>query len=248
MRPSQLPRPPGSAASSLLAAAASDRPEVKLRHVREGLATLTSGDEGQVRMLLLRQRYLAHVALRQFRRALGDALAMVATGEHPDLAYHDAARAHAVLGEYESAIGMQRLAMRCSHPDRRSFHGFCLATLQHFGGHPEDALVTLKRALRSATRDRVLLVSQAVYIRLDAGIPVRNVARVLGHLRASKHYKGYGRFLAGMIAYHQGDAPKAIRDLEAFLLRHEGADVARVITLREELRRARLALGSLRAV
>ena len=62
-------------------------------------------------------------------------------------------------------------------------------------------------------------------------------------LRASASREGYGRLLLGMIAYHQGETDEARRELGAFLARNDVTEPARTLTLREELRRARVALA-----
>lgn len=193
-------------------------------------------------VLLLRQIYTARLEQRRFRQALEATDRMVAIGVLRDVSMHDASRAHAALGDFERAIAMQRAAARTAHPARRSFHRWSLATLQHFAGHSDDALSTLQRAMRCATRDRALLTAHAVFVRLDSGRPVRNADAAVEALRASPSRDGYGRFLLGMIAYHQGDQATAREELGSFVARHENADPARAITLREELRRARMAL------
>ena len=82
-------------------------------------------------------------------------------------------------------------------------------------------------------------------MRLDAGKPARNLRRTLDTLRASPNAEGYGRFLLGMIAHLMGDDREAVVQLRAFLRRNADAGVAKELTLREELRRARLVLAKI---
>jgi hypothetical protein len=161
-----------------------------------------------------------------------------------DMAYHDASRAWAALGETHAAIGAQRLAARHAPPTRRSFHYWCLGTLEHFGGDVDGALASLRRGLRWARRDRPLLRAHAAYVRLSAGRAVPGLSAVLTSLSRSRCREGYGQFLLGMLWYHTGDIRRATTHLRAFLDRHADADPARVATLREELRRARLVVAA----
>ena len=114
-----------------------------------------------------------------------------------------------------------------------------------FADDIDAALATLLKAMRSAQRDRALLRAHAAYIRLDAGRPARNLRRTLDTLRASPNAEGYGRFLLGMIAHLMGDDREAVVHLQAFLRRNADAGIAKELTLREELRRARAVLAKL---
>jgi len=196
-------------------------------------------------VLLLRQLYLAHVELRQLRRAADIAMRAAAIGPLQDIAWHDASRALAALGDAHDALLAQRRAARSAPPERRSFQLWGLATLQHHAGDVDAALATLQKAMRSAQRDRALLRAHAAYIRLDAGRPARNLRRTLDTLRASPNAEGYGRFLLGMIAHLMGDQREAIVHLRAFLRRNADAGLAKELTLREELRRARTVLAQI---
>lgn len=196
-------------------------------------------------MLLLRQLYLAHVELRQLRKAAQIATQAARLGPLQDIAWHDASRALAALGDTQDALMMQRRAARTAPAERRSFQLWGLATLQHQVGDVDGALASLTKAMRSAQRDRALLRAHAVFVRLDAGRPTRNIRRALDTLRASPNAEGYGRYLLGMIAYLMGDEREASVHLRAFLRRNATAGVAKELTLREELRRARLALATI---
>jgi len=240
-RPSERPESMRTAEDFLLEAVRAKDPEAKLAAAHAGLAKGSASAD--TRLLLERQGYMARLEQHRFRQALDYARRMIAVGTLRDVAYHDAARVEALLGDFDAAIASQRLASRTAHPERRSFHRWSLATFQHFAGRADEALATLARAMRSSTRDRPLLKAHVLYIRLDAGLPTRGEDLIVDALRAAPSREGYGRFLLGMIAYHQGDRTVARVELEAFLARNENGDTARGLTLREELRRARLALG-----
>ena len=215
-------------------------PATRLRCAEAGLSPELDPD---LAFLLLRQAYLAHLELRQFRRALEVSTDMVETGVMPDVAYTDQSRAHAALGEMQLAIDAQRLAARNAPTSRRSFQYWGLATLQHFAGDVDGALASLKRGLRSAQKDRLLLKAHRAYVRLDSGLPVRGLHELRAELAKSKSGEGYGRYLQGMIAYCMGDHRVAEVQLRAFLRRNSSIDEAKRLTLREELRRGRLALA-----
>ncbi len=215
-------------------------PATRLRYAQEGLSVDPDAD---MEFLLLRQVYVAQVALHQLQAAVEAAEAMVATGVMPDVAYTDQARALAALGRLGPAIEAQRLAARNAPASRKSFQWWSLATLQHFADDYEGALATLARALRYAQRDRPLMKAHRAYIRLEAEMPVRGLSAIRDELRCSKVGQGYGQFLLGMIAHHVGDGPAAIVHLQAFLRRNASIDEVKRLTLREELRRARLALA-----
>jgi hypothetical protein len=80
---------------------------------------------------------------------------------------------------------------------------------------------------------------------LDSGEVPEDLAGVQARLLRSKSHEGYGRYLLGMIAYRMGDHRGAIPHLRAFLRRNARLDAAKALTLREELRCARLTLAEL---
>lgn len=217
----------------------------RLEHAEVGLALPEAEVEPDTRVLLLRQVYLARLEMRQFRAAAETAEAMARIGPLRDIALHDRARALQALGEIDAAIDAQRLAARNAPPDRRSFQLWGLATIQHFARDDDAALATLRRGLRLAGRDRPLLKAHAAYIRLENDRPVRGLAAIRTKLAAAKCGQGYGQYLLGMIAFHMGDERAATVHLRTFLRRNAGIDAAKALTLREELRRARLALAQI---
>jgi hypothetical protein len=220
-------------------------PEGRLASAEAGLALPEHEIAPDTRVLLLRQLYLAHLELRQLKRAAEVADAMAAVGPLRDVAYNDKARALYAAGETEAAVAAQRLAARAAPPARKSFHLFFLATLQNFRGDLEGALAALDKGLRVAHKDRPLLKAQAAYVRLAAGQAPEGLAATLAELRAAPCREGYGQFLLGMIAYHMGDRALAATHLRAFLGRNAQIDLPKALTLREELRRARMVLAEL---
>jgi tetratricopeptide (TPR) repeat protein len=186
--------------------------------------------EPDTEFLLLRQLYLSHVDAHRFRAAADVAAQMSRLGPMKDVAHHDASRALAALGDVLGAIDEQRLAARSAPPDRRSFQYWSLATLLHFSGDPDGALGALERGLR---------------IRLETGRPADDLDEILGELESSRSRNGYGEFVLGMLRYHMSDSRRAAVHLRAFLRRNATADTPKAVTLREELRRARLALAEI---
>lgn len=247
VRPAPPADDPGASSPDicLLRAVRATRPEERIRWAQQGLVLIRDSIDGDMRPLLTRQLYLAHLEKGELARAETVARDLVAMGLLPDIAHHDLSRLLAARGDLEGAIREQRLAARAAPPERKSFHLWGLATLQQFADEPDAALATLEKALRCSVRDRALLKAQAAYVRLEAGLPVRGLDQVLAGLRESKNREGYGQFLLGMLAHHMGDVPRAIVHLRAFLRRNAAADPAKELTLREELLRARRALAQL---
>jgi len=200
-------------------------------------------DAAPIRALLLRQAYLAHLELRQLGAAAEVALDMIRWSDRPDVAHHDAARAYAALEDLEQATWHQRLAARHAPAHRRSFHLWCLATLQYHAGDIGGAVASLDRAMRVAGRDRPLIKAHRALIRLEHDEPELELDRILEELATSPAREGYGRYLLGMLAHRMGDERGASLHLRAFLSRNASADVPKQLTLREELRRARAVLA-----
>lgn len=242
-----------SATDCLAEALRANSPEDRLRHAEAGLAAarrlrvVESFDQEELdqetMVLLLRQAYLAHLELRQLRMALTMAESMVHADILGDIAHHDHARILQALGQWDAAIDAQKAALDEAPKSRQSFHRWSLATLQHFGGQPRQALSTLADALEQATEDAPLIRAHAAYIRLDLGEMDEGLQEIRKTLRTARCGQGYGQFVLGMIAHLLGDRPAAATHLEAFLRRNARIDVAKELTLREELRRARVVLA-----
>jgi hypothetical protein len=201
--------------------------------------------EPDTQVLLLRQVYLAHLENRHFGEAAAIARQMAELGALQDLAHHDASRALAALGDLDGAVAEQRLAARSAPAERRSFQYWSLATILQFAGDHTAAIGALERGERWAREDRPLLRAHRAWIRLEAGEPVRRIDAIIAELETAKCREGYGQLVLGMLRRAMGDRRRAAVHLRAFLRRNAAIDAAKAITLREELRRARLVLAEL---
>lgn len=224
-------------------AIAAREPEVRERWAREGLALDDPRRAPDTEFLLIRQLYLAQLERDRWDEAVELAVAMGKVGPFADLAHNDRSRALWARGDTEEAIQAQVEALAAAPKERRSFQGFFLATLLHFAGRVTEALAVVGKAERAAQRDRPLVRALGAFIRLDAGLAVPRLTEIVDELSRSRSREGYGQYLLGMIAHHVGDRGKASAHLRAFLRRNAAIDRAKVITLREELRRARRVLA-----
>lgn len=223
----------------------SAEPETRMANARAGLAFPAEAIEADTKVLLLRQIYIGELELHRFRAAVDTAGKMAAVGPLKDIALHDRARAEQAMGDVSAAIASQRMAARHAPADRRSFMLWSLATLQHFYGDVEGALGTIDKGLLIARDDRPLLKAHYAYICLENDEAVEDLHEVRASLSAAKCGEGYGQYILGMIAYHMGDMKVAVVHLQNFLRRNASIDAAKALTLREELRRARLTLAEL---
>ncbi len=222
-----------------------ESPRERARHARRGLEAPPEELAPDTRVLLLRQVYLAYLESRRFRQAAEVAMQMARVGPLRDVAHHDASRALSALGDLPAAIAQQRLAARASPPERRSFHYWSLGTLLHFTGDREGAISAMRRGERWAHLDRPLLRAHRAWLRLEAGQPVRGLQNIISELESAKCREGYGQLVLGMRRNWMGDRQRAAVHLRAFLRRNAAADVGKAVTLREELRRARLVLAEI---
>lgn len=222
-------------------------PEARQQAARTGLALRTDDFNIDTRMLLMRELYRAHLDLRQLVAARDVARAMAELGPLADVAHHDAARVLAALGEMDEAVAQQRQACLAAPEDRRAFQYWSLATLEHFAGDVTSALESLTRAERWAVADGALVRAHRAYVILDSGgaVDEATLAEVERSLTTTTRGAGYGQFLLGMIAARTDRQADARRWLSEFVSRAQGAPAAKVLTLREELRRARLTLAEL---
>ena len=223
----------------------SAEPEARMANAQAGLAFPPEAIEEDTKVLLLRQVYIGQLELHLFRAAIDTAAEMAAVGPLKDIALHDRARVEQATGDVSAAIASQRMAARHAPPERRSFMLWSLATLQHFFGDVEGALGTIDKALLIARDDRALLKAHSAYICLENNEAVEDLREIRDELRSAKCGEGYGQYILGMIAYEIGDMKSAVVHLQNFLRRNASVDVAKALTLREELRRARLTLAEL---
>ncbi|MEM7603761.1 MAG: hypothetical protein AAF411_00280 [Myxococcota bacterium] len=220
-----------------------DGPEERMSHALRGLAFEHIEDD--TRVLLLRQVYLSEFELHRFRAAAKTADTMAKLGPLRDVCLHDRARAEQAMSDLPAAIRSARQAARAAPPDRRSFMYWSLATLLQFDGDPDGAVAALEKGLLFSTKDRPLLVAHGALIDIENGGVPEELTRIMTELDRAPSGEGYGQYILGMISYHIGNIPKAIGHLRAFLRRNARLDEAKALTLREELRRARLTLAAL---
>lgn len=223
----------------------------RARAARAGLASRPEDLSSDTQALLLRQLYLAHLERHRFRRAalIAQQMASICPWRDPsslrDVAHHDAARALAAAGEIEGAVAEMRLASRAAPASRRAFHRWSLATLLHFVGREDEALAELRRAEQWGTRIRPLVRAHRAYLQLERGQEPDGIDAIIAALESTPARDGYGQFLLGMIHVLRRHPERAAPCLRTFIERNEAAPLAKRITLREELRRARAALGAL---
>lgn len=236
--------PSASPSDALLSRAiAATTPEERERWAREGLELDDPKRATDTQFLLLRQLYVAALERDRFDDAVRIAEEMARLGPFADLAHNDRSRALTARGDTALAIDAQRAALDASPAERRSFHGFFLATLLHFAGRSAESLAAVARAEKDAGRDRPLVRALGAYVRLDTGLAVPRLSEIVDSLAKSRAREGYGQFLLGMIAHHVGDRRRATAHLRAFLRRNAAIDRAKLLTLREELHRARRVLA-----
>jgi len=226
------------------AIAATD-PDQRERLARRALALDDARRAPDTEFLLWRQLYLAQAERDRWNDAVAIAERMAEVGPFADLAHNDRSRALTAIGDAKAAIDAQRTALAVAPKERRAFQGFFLATLLHFAGEVPEALAVIAKAERAADRDRPLVRALGAYIRLDAGLASPRLASIVTELGKSRSREGYGQYLLGMIAHHVGDRARATAHLRAFLRRNASIDRAKLVTLREELHRARRVLAEL---
>lgn len=241
--PSATPTPASPSETWLEKAIAAGDPVERERFARQGLEIDDPHRAPDTQFLLLRQLYLVQLERDRWDDAIALAQQMTTVGPFADLAHNDRSRALWARGDLDAAIEAQREALSTAPRERRSFQGFFLATLLHFAGRIAEALVVVGKAERAAQRDRPLVRALGAFIRLDAGLAVPRLSEITGELGRSRAREGYGQYLLGMIAHHVGDRPRAAAHLRAFLRRNASIDRAKVITLQEELHRARRVLA-----
>jgi len=189
--------------------------------------------------MLLRQLYLAHMEASRFDEALGVARQMIETGVMPDVAEQDAARAHLGLDQTEHALAHLRTASRVSPASRRAFHLWTLGSALYLLGRPSEAAGILGRAARWGTTARPLYAAQLALARLAAGEQVRGLSQLRERLQEAPCGQGYGQFVLGDLAYHEGELADARRYLEGFVSRTSSGRVALAVSLRAEILHAK---------
>jgi tetratricopeptide (TPR) repeat protein len=196
--------------------------------------------------MLLRQLYLSHLEGRRFEEALQVAEQMITTGVMSDVARQDAARACLGLDRADAAIFHLRIASREGPASRRAFHLWTLGSTLYLLGRYREAVGMLDRALRWGTTARPLYMAQLALAKRAAGERVRTLGPLRERLEDAPCGQGYGQFVLGELAFHQGDFAAARRYLEGFVKRTSGGRVALAVALRAEIRQARRLLRAMR--
>lgn len=220
----------------------------RAKYAQRGLSHDGKVDQ-TTRNMLLRQLYLSHMEGKRFHDALVIAEQMLTSAVMPDVAHQDAARACLGLQDPDRAVSHLRLASRVSPPTRRAFHLWTLGTVLYFSGRYREAIGALSRAARWGTTDKPLYRGQLVLARLSAGEGTTlngQVGAARERLEEAPCGQGYGQFVLGELAYHDGDWPAAERYLTAFLRRTTGGRVALEVALAAEIARSRRLLRQIR--
>lgn len=195
--------------------------------------------------MLLRQLYLAYYEERRFEKAAEIAEQMIHLRVLPDVAHQDAARAKQALGDVDAAAGHLRLAARLAPANRRAFHWWTLGSLYYLAHRYDEAIPAITRAARWGTTDKPLYQGHLAVVRCARGEPVAELSRLIEQLAAAPAGQGYGRFVLGQMAFHDGRPGEARRYLEAFIKRSSGGRAALAIALEGELAVARQTLSVL---
>jgi tetratricopeptide (TPR) repeat protein len=219
-------------------------PKLRAKYAQRALSSQARLDP-TTRSMLLRQLYLAHMEGRKFDQALTVAQEMVGLGVMPDVAQQDAARACLALSQHADALGHLRLASRVGPPCRRAFHLWTLGSALYLAGRHQEAVGALTRALRWGTYDRPLYQAQLALARLAGGMPVGDLRPFRNCLIEAPCGQGYGQFVLGELAFHDGDHEAARKHLNRFLQRSTSGRVALKVALAAEILRARKLLEQL---
>jgi tetratricopeptide (TPR) repeat protein len=218
----------------------------RARYARLGLAARAQLDR-TTHAMLLRQLYLSLYEARRFERAHDVAVQALELGVLPDVLHQDAARARLSGGDLEGALVHLRAAARRGPASRRAFHHWTLGSILFLAHRYEEAIASLTRAARWATRDRPLYTAHAALARVAAGAPLVDLQDTIDQLAHAPCGQGYGRFVLGHLAYAAGEWAAAKRYLEAFVKRTSSARAAMGIALEGELRMAKATLAKMSA-
>ncbi|AKT42809.1 uncharacterized protein CMC5_070360 [Chondromyces crocatus] len=219
-------------------------PRSRALWARRGLS-LRCPLDASTQAMLLRQLYLAYYEERRFERAAEVAAQTVELGVLLDVAHQDVARALQALGDIEGALGHLRLAVRTGPPSRRAFHYWTLGSALHLDRRYDEAIAALTRAIRWGTTDKALYLGHVAAIQCERGKRVRNLRALITQLAEVPAGHGYGRFVLGLLAFHDKQWTEAREYLEAFIQRSTTGRMALAIALEGEVARARETLALL---
>jgi hypothetical protein len=143
------------------------------------------------------------------------------------------------------AIEELRRAGRVAPASRRAFHLWTLGSVLYFQGYHAQAAFTFARAARWGTTAKPLYQAQLALALLASGQAADNLVELREALEEAPCGQGYGRFVLGELAFHQGDRIAARQYLRSFVTRTEAGRVALRVGLASELERARELLAML---
>ena len=218
----------------------------RARYARLGLSSRSPLDR-TTHAMLLRQLYLSLYEARRFDRAHEVAVQALELGVLPDVLHQDAARACLSAGDLDGALQHLRAAARRGPPSRRAFHHWTLGSILFIAHRYDEAISSLTRAARWATRDRPLYAAHLALAKIARGATVDDLQDTIDQLSHAPCGQGYGRFVLGHLAYAAGEWTAAKRYLEAFVKRTSSARPAMGIALEGEMRMARATLAKMSA-
>lgn len=239
--------PESKAGDFLRKATLAESSGARAKYATRGLAA--AGSDRTLRAMLLRQLYLSHMEAERFEPASEVARAIIELDVMADVACQDLARAYLGLGRYREAVDELRRASRLGPASRRAFHLWTLGSVCYFQGDLAGAALAFERAVRWGTTARPLYEAQLLLARLALGSPksLPGLGEARQALEGAPCGQGYGRFVLGELAHHQGDWAAAREYLDEFIQRVEEGRVALRVGLRAELERARQLLATLPA-
>ncbi len=217
---------------------------MRAKYAIRGLASTTL--DRTTEAMLTRQLYLSQMEGREFATALESAHKMIVLDVMPDVARQDAARACIGLGDRAGALEHLRVASRICPGSRRAFHLWTLGSILYLAGRHPEAIGALARAARWGTVDKPLYQAQLALARLAAGEAAEDLHRLRERLEEAPCGRGYGQFVLGELAFHEGDFPAAKEHLRRFVRRSTSGRVALAVALEGEVARARELLADLR--
>lgn len=219
---------------------------LRAKYATRGLAL--RGSDKTTQAMLMRQLYLAHMEARRFEQALAVSEQMIEIGVMPDVARQDAARACLGLERPDAALEHLRIASRVGPASRRAFHLWTLGSTLYLLDRPREAAGALSRALRWGTTAKPLYAAQLALARHASGdaSQAQKFTELRERLAEAPCGQGYGQFVLGELAFHQGDSGAARRYLEGFVRRTTSGRVALAVALTSEISRSRALLRALR--